>query len=81
MSNTEAPNSKVEAFWDAMPDGTTIDQCADGITVDFKFEGKQYSVDTKLSGRVRTMSIQSYYDALDRAALNAEPKVQTNAKG
>jgi len=68
--------NKIESFWKALPDGTTIEQLAEGLIVNFEFEGKLYEVDTKVSTGFRCRSMDLAYEKWDRLAQNAEVKTE-----
>lgn len=63
---------KVEAFWDAVPDDTTLEQIADGMDVTFEYEGKTYQINTKVLEHPRIHPIYRYYETLDAAVSNAK---------
>lgn len=55
----------LDLFYEAMPDKLSIEDCANGVTIEFQCEGRKYSVDTSAGYRFRTRPIQQYYDLLD----------------
>ena len=52
------------AFWDAVPDETTLDDMANGIVINFQFDDKHYSLNTAVVKNPRASSIDAYYLAL-----------------
>ena len=67
-----AEHTKVKAFWDAIPDDATLKDLALGLTITFSSEGKQYSVDTSFSPKLRRMNIADYKTGLSLRALIAK---------
>ena len=70
--------NKIESFWKALPEDTTIEELAEGLIVNFEFEGKLYEVNTKVSTGFRCRSMDSAYESWDRLAQNAEVKEKLN---
>lgn len=72
MNNKE--NQKIiDSFWDAVPDNATWEDLNKGIDVFFKYNNKQYSVNTRL-GNFYSMGIDGYTEWLHKKAIKAVQK-------
>lgn len=74
MSNKE--NQKIiDSFWDAVPDNATWEDLNKGIDVFFKYNNKQYSINTRL-GNFYSMGIDGYTEWLNNKAIKEVQKAE-----
>ena len=57
--------SKLDSFWDSVPDGTTLDEMTSGMDIVFKFEGQEFLVNTLAIGQFKTKPIAHYYKTIE----------------
>lgn len=70
----------IDSFWDAVPDNATWEDLNKGMDVVFKYNNKQYSINTRL-GNFYLMGIDGYTKWLHKKAINAvQNKEIKNAK-
>ena len=60
----------IDSFWDAVPDNATWEDLNKGMDVVFKYNNKQYSINTRL-GNFYSMNIDGYTDWLNKKAIKA----------
>ena len=60
----------IDNFWDAVPDSVTWEELNKGIDVFFKYNNKQYSINTRL-GNFYSMGIDGYREWLHKKAIKA----------
>ena len=61
----------LKSFYDAMPDDLTNDKCAEGTTINFLYNGKEYSINTAAEGKMfRTRSLNNYFNNLEDKVVN-----------
>jgi hypothetical protein len=58
----------IDSFWDAVPDNATWEDLNKGIDVSFKYNNKQYSINTRL-GNFYSMGIDGYIEWLHKKAI------------
>lgn len=63
----------IDAFWDAVPDDATWEDLNKGMDISFKYNNKQYSINTRL-GNFYSMSIDGYTELLHKKAIKAVQK-------
>lgn len=63
----------IDSFWDAVPDNATWEDLNKGIDVFFKYNNKQYSINTRL-GNFYSMDIDGYKEWLHNKAIKAVQK-------
>lgn len=65
----------IDSFWDAVPDNATWEDLNKGIDVSFKYNNKQYSINTRL-GNFYSMSIDGYKEWLHNQVIKAVQKME-----
>lgn len=63
----------IDSFWNAVPDNATWEDLNKGIDVFFKYNNKQYSINTRL-GNFYSMGIDGYTEWLHKKAIEAVKK-------
>lgn len=63
----------IDSFWNAIPDNATWEDLNKGINISFKYNNKQYSINTRL-GNFYSMSIDDYKEWLYNQAIKAVHK-------
>lgn len=66
---TEDKQKIIDSFWDAVPDNATWEDLNKGIDVTFKYNDKQYTINTRL-GNYWSMGIDGYKNWLHEKAIN-----------
>ena len=65
--------TKLQNFYDAMPDDLTLDEFAAGIEVWFQFEGVTYKVNTQTNYSFATRATETYRESLELKVNATEP--------
>ena len=66
-------SKKMDVFWDALSDDTTLDEIADGIDVEFIYKYEKYKVNTSGGSQCRIRPIEQYYSGLEAKVENSKP--------
>lgn len=59
----------IDSFWDAIPDNATWEDLNKGIDVTFKYNDKQYTINTRF-GNYWSMGIDGYKNWLHEKAIS-----------
>jgi hypothetical protein len=70
MFMRENLNGIEAAFWDAVPDDASVDDFVSGIVINFTYNGKDYSLNTRVLNKPRISPMSTYENALF-TAINA----------
>lgn len=65
----------IDSFWDAVPNNATWEDLNKGIDIFFKYNNKQYSINTRL-GNFYSMGIDGYTEWLNKKAIKAVQKTE-----
>jgi hypothetical protein len=60
----------LDAFYNALPDGTTLEDLAEGMIIKFEYKHQNYTVDTKVGSGFRCISMDSIYDEIERKVID-----------
>lgn len=63
----------IDAFWDGVPDNATWEDLNKGMDICFKYNNKQYFINTRL-GNFYSMGIDGYTEWLHEKAIKAVKK-------
>ena len=66
-------SKKIDVFWDAVSDGTTLDEIADGIDVEFIYKHEKYKINTSGGSQCRIKPIEQYYSELEAKVESSKP--------
>lgn len=70
MNKTKGENTLKKIIMDAIPDGTSWDELAFGITISFSFGGESYSYNSRVVDRPMTMTQSDFFDRVIETGIN-----------